>query len=78
MQKTLKRIPEKGIIAGVIAGFAEYVVVDVTVLRILFVLFVLATGFFPGVIAYIVAVVIMPIESLVHEAKSENTTSAGQ
>ena len=70
--KTLKRIPEKGMIAGVIAGFAEYFVVDVTVLRVLFALFVLCTGFFPGVIGYIVAVVIMPLEShTMHEVKHE-------
>ena len=59
-------------VAGVIAGFAEYFVVDVTMLRVLFVLFVLVTGFFPGVVAYIVAVFIMPIEHMVmHEVKSE-------
>lgn len=59
-------------IAGVIAGFADYFKVDVTMLRIVFVLFVLATGLFPGVIGYIVAVLIMPIEStVIHEVKDE-------
>ena len=72
MNKTLKRIPHKGMVAGVVAGFADYFVVDVTMLRIVFVLFVMATGLFPGVIAYIVAVLIMPVENVViHEVKSE-------
>ncbi len=72
MNKTLKRIPQKGMIAGVIAGFADYFVVDVTMLRIVYVLFVLATGFFPGVVAYFIAVLVMPIDNpFIHEVKSE-------
>ncbi len=72
MNKKLYRIPQKAMIAGVIAGFADYFKVDVTMLRIVFVLFVLATGLFPGVIGYIVAVLIMPIEStVIHEVKDE-------
>ncbi|TSC61810.1 MAG: Phage shock protein C, PspC [Parcubacteria group bacterium Athens0416_74] len=68
--KTLKRIPQKGIVAGVIAGFAEYFLVDVTVLRVLFVFFVLCTGFFPGVIGYFIAILIMPVqEPVIHENK---------
>ena len=70
--KQLKRIPSKAMIAGVIAGFAEYFVIDVTVLRILFVLFVFVTGFFPGVFAYIIAAIIMPVdEPVIHEHKEE-------
>ena len=74
--KTLKRIPHKGIVAGVIAGFAEYFVVDVTVLRVLFVFFVLCTGFFPGVIGYFIAILIMPVETpVVHDHKEESKTN---
>jgi len=70
--KTLKRIPSKGIIAGVIAGFADYFVVDVTMLRVLYVLFVLVTGFFPGVIAYFIAILIMPVDGhVIHEHKED-------
>jgi phage shock protein C len=73
--KTLKRIPQKGIVAGVIAGFAEYFLVDVTVLRVLFVFFVLCTGFFPGVIGYFIAILIMPVqEPVIHEHKEEPKT----
>lgn len=70
--KILMRVPHKGVVAGVIAGFADYFVVDVTLLRILFIFFVLATGFFPGVVAYIAAILIMPVEHvIIHEQKSE-------
>jgi phage shock protein PspC (stress-responsive transcriptional regulator) len=79
MQKTLKRIPEKGMIAGVIAGCAEYFAVDVTMLRIVFVLFVLATGFFPGVVAYIIAILIMPIDTIViHEVRNDSNEGASR
>jgi len=66
--KVLKRVPRKGNVAGVLAGFAEYFEIDVTLLRVLFVLFVLVTGFFPGVLAYIIAIFIMPVdEPVIHE-----------
>lgn len=64
----MKRIPSKGVFAGIIAGFGEYFQIDTTLLRVLFVLFVLATGFFPGVLAYIIAIFLMPIDGpVVHE-----------
>ncbi len=73
MQRTLKRIPHKGAFAGVIAGFADFFQVDVTMLRIVFVLFVLATGFLPGVVGYVVAAIIMPIEEpVIHQHSEEH------
>lgn len=60
--KTLKRIPQKAMIAGIMAGFAEYFAIDVTVLRVLFVAALLVTGFFPLGLAYIIAIFIMPID----------------
>ncbi|MHB1086271.1 MAG: PspC domain-containing protein [Minisyncoccota bacterium] len=73
--KTLKRIPQKAMIAGVIAGFAEYFVVDVTVLRVLFIAALLITGFFPLGLAYILAIFIMPVqEPVIHEHTEEPKT----
>ena len=75
--RKLHRIPQKGMLAGVIAGFAEHVSVDVTLLRVIFVLFVLAAGFFPGVIGYIAAVIIMPVKhTVVHEATNDSASNA--
>lgn len=77
MDKKLYRRPKEGIVAGVIAGFAEYFKVDVTMLRIVFVLFVLATGFFPGVLGYIIAIFLMPLESpVIHEVHEEPSKQA--
>ena len=47
-------------IAGVCAGFAEYVDVDVTVVRLIWVLVTFFSGILPGILAYIVAWIIMP------------------
>ncbi len=67
-------------VAGVIAGFAEYFAIDVTVLRVLFIAALLITGFFPLGLAYIIAIFIMPInEPIIHvhaDEKSQNNTSA--
>lgn len=68
--KRLTRIPSKGVIAGVIAGFAEYFAIEVTVLRVAFIVALLMTGFIPLGLAYIIAIFIMPIEGpIIHEHK---------
>lgn len=72
--KKLTRIPSKGITGGVIAGFAEYFSVDVTLLRVIFIFFVLVTGLFPGVFGYIIALIIMPVDApIIHEHQEHKT-----
>lgn len=46
-------------IAGVCGGLAEYINLDPTVVRLLWVLFSFAGA---GILAYIVAAIIMPVE----------------
>jgi len=48
--------------AGVLGGFAEYLDIDPTVLRVIFVLIAFFTGIIPGVIAYVVAWFVMSEE----------------
>jgi phage shock protein C len=48
------------ILTGVIGGVGEYFDVDPTVLRIGFVLLVVISGIFPGIIAYIIAYFLIP------------------
>ena len=45
---------------GILGGFGEYFDIDPVLLRVLFVLLVIVTGIFPGVIAYIIAIFIIP------------------
>lgn len=49
-------------IAGVCAGFAQHLDIDVTLVRILWVFVTFAAGLLPGVIAYALAWIIMPEE----------------
>lgn len=45
---------------GVCGGLAEYLEVDSTLLRLIWALVVVFTGFAPGVVVYIIAAIIMP------------------
>jgi phage shock protein C len=58
--KKLYKSSTNKVIAGVCGGIAEYLEVDATILRLLWVIFVLFTGIFPGVIIYLIAALIMP------------------
>lgn len=61
MGKKLVRIPKEKIVAGIIAGLADYFNIDRTLLRLIFIFIVLITGFFPMVLLYIIAYFIMPV-----------------
>ena len=47
-------------IAGVCGGIAEYLGMDVTVVRVLYVLVSIVSAAFPGILAYIVLMFVMP------------------
>ena len=61
--------------AGVLGGFGEYFGVDSALLRVIFIFFVLVTGIFPGVIAYLLAILIIPQENPKVHTVSDNPTS---
>lgn len=58
--KKLYKSEKDQILSGVIGGVAEYFNIDSTLLRLGFVVLVLITGIFPGIIAYIIAFFIVP------------------
>jgi len=58
--KKLYRSKENKVWKGVLGGFGEYYNTDPTLLRVLFVIFVIVTGIFPGVLAYIIAIFMIP------------------
>ena len=49
-------------IAGVVAGLAQYFSMDVTVLRVLYVLVSIISVAFPGILAYILLWILIPEE----------------
>lgn len=65
--KILRRLPEQGQIAGVCAGFAEYFNLDVTLVRVIFILLALMTG--GGfILVYIIFAVVLPSSKISTEA----------
>lgn len=58
--KRLYRSEKNKVFAGICGGLGEYLNIDPTVLRIVWLLIVIFSGIFPGVIAYVFAIFIMP------------------
>jgi phage shock protein PspC (stress-responsive transcriptional regulator) len=56
----LRRSQSNRMIAGVIAGLAEYIGMDVTLARAIFVIGSVVSVAFPGVIVYVLLWLIMP------------------
>jgi phage shock protein C len=59
--RSLRRSKTKRIIAGVCGGLSEYLGVNVTVVRVLWVLYSLALG--SGIIPYVIAWIVIPTQS---------------
>lgn len=59
MKKRLTKSNDKAL-CGVCAGFAEYLNMDPTVVRILYALLSLCSAGFPGTLLYIVCAFVMP------------------
>ncbi len=51
-----------GMIAGVVKGLADYMDFSVTGLRLIVIVLVLFTGFFPAIVLYVIAACVMKIE----------------
>lgn len=63
--KKLYRDMDNAVFKGVLAGFGQYYHTDPTVLRVFFVLGLVITGLVPGIIAYLVAMVLMPVRDTI-------------
>ncbi|MFZ3031903.1 MAG: PspC domain-containing protein [Candidatus Moraniibacteriota bacterium] len=60
--KNLYRSDTNKVFAGICGGLGDYWKIDPTVLRLLWILLTVFTGFVPGVIAYILAIFIIPMK----------------
>lgn len=81
--RRLTRSRNKGTIAGVCAGMADYCGVDVVLVRLLWVLGSIALAFIGGVIAYVAAWLIMPdgsdeAEPVDHDRRLRRSTTDTQ
>jgi phage shock protein C len=62
LMKKLYRSRTDTKVAGVLGGIAEYLDMDPTMVRVVFLLLDVCTGFVPGVVFYVVAAIIMPLQ----------------
>ena len=60
MKKRLEREDEQAVIAGVLAGLADYFNQDPALFRVLAIVFLILTGIFPGLLFYLAAWIVMP------------------
>lgn len=60
LTKKFTRSKKDKMIGGVMGGLAEYFKIDSTILRLAFVALVAFTGFVPGIVAYGIAMVVIP------------------
>lgn len=70
--KKLHRSSTNKVMSGIIGGLGEYWDIDPVVLRLGFVFLVLMTGFFPGILAYIIALFIVPKASVTGHTSAED------
>jgi phage shock protein C len=49
-------------IAGVCGGLGKYYNVDSTIIRLVWIIFAILTGFFPGILVYLIAALVIPKE----------------
>lgn len=59
-KKRLRRDEEQAVVAGVLAGLADYFKQDPVLFRLIAIVFLLLTGIFPGLLLYIAAWIVMP------------------
>lgn len=79
MAKQIYRLQSNKMIGGVCAGLAEYLDIDSTLIRLLFVAIGVLTALFPMFLFYIVAWIIMPVKNEVGEIrKSEKSNNSNQ
>lgn len=62
--KKIYRVPENGMLAGVCAGLSEYFELDVSIIRLLWVIGIFAAG--SAVLAYLVCAIVIPKKSDVY------------
>ncbi len=70
--KKLRRSTSEKVVAGVLGGLAEYFGVDVTIIRLIFVLVSIFSIAYGGLIIYVIFWAVMPVES---SADHQNETT---
>lgn len=61
------RRSRNGLVWGVCKGFADWLDLPVALIRIVYLVLLITTGFFPFGLLYVLAALLMPVESLADE-----------
>ncbi|MBT3392986.1 MAG: PspC domain-containing protein [Elusimicrobiaceae bacterium] len=61
--KKLKRSSKNYIVFGILGGLGEYLNIDPVLLRLIFVVLMVLTGFIPFIVIYILAYFIIPADN---------------
>jgi len=75
MNKRLYRSRTKRTLSGVCGGLEDYFDIDVTIIRLVWVLISIMSGIFPGIVAYVIAVFIIPEEPVGYQHQDMNRQS---
>lgn len=71
--RLLRRLPQQGQIAGVCAGLAEYINIDATLVRVIFIILTVMTG--GGfILVYILMAIVMPSADVAAASKGADIT----
>lgn len=62
LSRKLYRSRTNKVIAGVFGGLGEYLDIDPTILRLVWILITAFSGFLPGIIVYLLAALVIPRE----------------
>lgn len=58
--KILTKSNDNKLLCGVCGGFADYLDCDATILRIIALMFLVASGIIPAIVAYLISAAVMP------------------
>lgn len=76
MNKKLYRSRTKRTLSGVCGGLEDYFEIDVTIIRLVWVLISIMSDIFPGIVAYVIAVFIIPEQPIGYRSDDMNRTNA--
>jgi phage shock protein C len=75
MSKQLYRSETNKVISGVVGGIGEYLEIDPTILRVAWIAITVFTGIAPGIIIYILAILVIPPQRTHISSDSVDVTS---
>ena len=75
MTKKLYRSQSSKMLGGICAGLAEYLEVDSTLIRLIFVAVGLLTAIFPMLLFYVIAWIIIPVREEIEQIRKQQKSN---